>query len=40
MLQRLGIGVFFVIVTAIITFGIMGVSSYMENLYKRTNKRK
>ncbi len=40
MFQRLGIGIFFVVVTAIITFGIMGLSCYMEKLYMKGKKRK
>lgn len=39
MWDKLGIGIFFVVVTAIITFGIMGLSSFMERLYKKGNKR-
>ena len=40
MWEKFGIGIFFIAVTAIITFGIMGLSSFMEKLYKKGNKRK
>ncbi|MEK6583909.1 MAG: hypothetical protein AABY66_03535 [Nitrospirota bacterium] len=40
MWDKFGIGIFFVVVTAIITFGIMGLSTFMERLYKKGNKRK
>jgi len=40
MWEKFGIGIFFIVVTAIITFGIMGLSSFMEKLYKKSNKRK
>jgi len=40
MWQKFGIGIFFIVVTALITFGIIGLSSFMENLYKKGNKRK
>ena len=37
---KFGIGIFFVVTTAIITFAIIGLSSFMERLYKKTNNRK
>jgi hypothetical protein len=39
MLDKFGIGIFFVVVTAAITFAIIGLSSFMERLYKKNNKR-
>ncbi len=40
MWERFGIGIFFVVVTVIITFGMIVLSSFMEGLYKKGNKRK
>lgn len=40
MFERIGIGIFFIVVTVIITFGIMGLSSFMERVYRKGNKRK
>lgn len=39
MWDKLGIGIFFVIATAAITFAIIGLSSFMERVYKKNNKR-
>ncbi len=39
MWDKFGIGIFFVVVTGAITFAIIGLSSFMERLYKRNNKR-
>jgi len=40
MWQNLGIGLFFVGVTGLITFGIIGFSIFMERLYKKEKERK
>lgn len=38
MLEKFGIGIFFAATTAIITFGIIGLTVFMERLYKKNNK--
>ncbi len=38
MWDKLGIGIFFVVTTAAIMFTIIGLSSFMERLYKKKNK--
>ena len=40
MFERIGIGIFIIVVTVVITFGIMGLSSFMERVYKKGDKRK
>lgn len=40
MWNKLGIGIFFIVATTVITFGIIGLSSLMERLYKRNNRNK
>ncbi|MDP2682724.1 MAG: hypothetical protein Q8P28_07965 [Deltaproteobacteria bacterium] len=40
MWNKLGIGIFFIVATAAFTFGIIGLSSLMERLYKRNNRNK
>lgn len=38
MLEKFGIGIFFAAATTIITFGIIGLTVFMERLYKKNNK--
>lgn len=40
MWNKLGIGMFFLVSTAVCTFIIIGLSSFMERLYKRNNRNK
>jgi hypothetical protein len=37
--DRIGIGIFLIVAIAIITFGIIGLATFMEKLYKRGTKR-
>ena len=38
MWDKVGIGIFFVVTTAAITFAMIGLSSFMERLYKKKGK--
>ncbi len=38
MWDKAGIGIFIIVTTAAITFAIIGLSSFMERLYKRKDK--
>lgn len=38
MWNRVGIGIFFIVSTTIIMFAIIGLSGFMERLYKRKDK--
>jgi hypothetical protein len=38
MWDKLGIGIFFVVTTAAITFAMIGLSNFMERLYKKKGK--
>jgi len=40
MWEKFGIGMFFLGSTAICTFAILGLSIFMERLYKRNNRNK
>lgn len=35
MIEKFGIGIFFVVTIAIVTFGIIGLAAFMERLYKK-----
>ena len=38
MWDKAGIGIFIIVTTAAITFSLIGLSSFMERLYKRKDK--
>ncbi len=38
MIEKFGIGIFFVVTTALITFSIIGLAAFMERLYKKNKK--
>ena len=38
MWEKLGVGMFFLVSTVALTFVIIGLSSFMERLYKRNNR--